>query len=165
MKIKYLLPGLMLSASLLVSCGDEKTEKTESEKKEVKAADEIIEEEVVLDEVSDDFGLNSQWEDIVLQIKNNDKKNLNMYLRKSSEKFSQEEWDALDFSQPEFYDMLSAFENYKDLPLAEYVGEGVRMVQVYFETEQDGQVFESTAIIYLVEEDGLIWIIGSELIG
>jgi len=168
MKIKYLIPGLVLSASLLVSCGEEKTEKTEKDPKEEK--EEKINEDVVeIDELSEedfsDESVQSQWDDIVLQIKSGEKTGLNMYLDKSAPAFSEEEWDYLDFSQPEYYTTFSSYASFGDIPVADNMGEGTKVVQVYFETESDGQVFESAAMIYLTNEDGLIWIVGCELVG
>lgn len=165
MKIKYLLPGIMLSASLLVSCGEAKVETTESDSKEEKKKEEVkVIEEEDLDEYSEG-SIQSQWDDIVAQVKAGEKENLNMYLDKSDPAFSQAEWDLMDFSQPEYAEAFTAFNSYDEIPEAGDMEAGNKVINVNFETEMDGEVFESTAIIYLVVEDGLLWINGCMLAG
>lgn len=165
MKIKYLLPCLVLSASVFVSCGEEKTEKTESEPKEEVV--EVVEEEEVV-EAEDEYSgesVQSQWDDILAQIKSGEKENLNMYLDKSSESFSQETWDNLDFSNPAYYDTFSAFTSFDQLVEVKSDAGGHRAISVFFETEVDGEVYESMTMIYFVLEDGLIWINGCQIAG
>lgn len=171
MKIKYLLPGLVLSASLLVSCGEEKTETKETEakeetvKEEVEEVDEISEIEEIEGDAYSEESVQSQWDDIVAQVKSGEKVGLNMYLDGTSDSFSQEEWDYLDLTQPEYAATFDSYATFNDIPAADNMPEGTKVVQVYFETESDGQVFESAAMIYLIVEDGLIWINGCELVG
>lgn len=167
MKIKYILPSIILSASVFVSCGEEKTETTETVPKE-EVVEEIVEEEVLIDELDQDYfeeSVQSQWDDVVGQIKAGEKANLDMYLDGTADTFSQDEWNALDFSQPEYSETFSQYKTFGELPVASNMPEGTKVVQVNFETQEDGNVFESTVMIYLVLEDGLIWISGCELIG
>ena len=161
MKINYVIASLFLSTIVLTSCGDAKTEtkeKTESNEKEVIPE---VKEEVI----SDSEDLKEQWKEIVSEIKQGKSGLISMYLKDDAPNFSKEEWDFLDLSQPEYYETFNSYNSFNELPDASNMTEPTKVVTVNFETESDGMVFESAAMIYLQVVDGLIWIVGCELAG
>lgn len=156
---------------LVSACGPGETEDKETEAKDHETEvveDTQVEEEIMNEEDPEDYAdysIDGQWSDIVFQVGTGDPSNLDMYVDYGAETFSEEEWGYIDWSYPEYAETFGSFESYEDLPAADYFVEGAKVVQVYFETESDGMVFESMVMIYLVEEEGLLWIIGTEMAG
>lgn len=170
MKIKHILIGLFVSSGILFSsCGEgkdeEAKEKKDSTEKDDTSKEETSEVDVSTNEEVDVYSVQGQWNDIVTQIQSGNTKDLEMYLDYSAPTFSEEEWNYLDFSDPLYGETFASYESFDDLPEAEYFAQGARVVEVYFEFEDEGMVFESMAMIYFVERNGLLWIIGSSLVG
>ncbi len=171
MKIKNLLLGLFLASGLFISCGSEtegdketKTEKKVSEKAIDEQEDEVVDENVI-DQAYSESSVQSQWEDVVYQVKSGEKNNLDMYLDGSADTFSAEAWEMLDFAQPEYAKAFEAYATYEEIPAAANMPEGTKEVMVLFQNNAGGDALESAAIIYLNVQDGLIWIIGCEMAG
>jgi hypothetical protein len=165
-KMKYFFASLILCTTAMISCSEAKVEVTEAEvKSEVTAEIETVELEKIEEDEYSEGSIQSQWDDIVAQVKIGEKANLAMYIDEGAPDFSQEEWSYIDFSEKEYYVVFSSYLSFYDLPNAGDMSEGTKVITVNFETEEDGEVFESTTLIYLVLEDGLIWINGCELIG
>lgn len=119
-------------------------------------------------ESSEDYDANSvqgQWDDIVFQVGTGDLKNLDMYVDYYAEGFSEEEWIYIDLNAPEYAEAFASYDSFEDLPEAEYFASGARVVQVYFETVEEGMTYESMTMSYLENRDGLLWIIGVEMAG
>ncbi len=166
MKMKYFFASLILSTAVMTSCGEAKDESTETDSKEV-AKEEIADENEVVEteEAKDDMGIQSQWDDIVSLIKSGEKSGLNMYLSKSSPQFSNEAWDYVDLSEPEYAAAIAEYSSFSDLPEATNMTDGSKVLNVYFETEIEGEVMESAIILNFILKDGLLWINGCQLAG
>ena len=163
MKMNYVIVGLTLSMGVLSSCGGETVSTEVTKKKEQVKTDTAS---VSMNE--EDYkkeSLKNQYVDIVVQIKDGTKENLNMYLDKTSTEFSLDDWEYIDFSYPEYYETFKNYTTYSDLPDANVSSEPTKVVSVYFETEVDGMIMESAAMIYFQEKNGFIWIVGCELAG
>ncbi|CAG5086384.1 hypothetical protein [Parvicella tangerina] len=164
---------LILTTSLLMfaSCTDEPDENKNNDEatannEQVEADEEGTEEKDSDLEEVDNYSLQGQWDDIVYQIESGNIDNLEMYLDYDAPTFSEEEWNYIDFSAPEYAEAFAAYDSFDELPKAEYFAPGARVVTVTFEYDAgEGEFFESACMIYVVNDNGLLWIIGSEMAG
>lgn len=165
--ITFLALALLFSA-----CGSEEasTEETTDQDKDnhsEESTEPIEEEEEIFSEIDDggDYSIQGQWDDIIFQVGTGNPDNIDFYVDYSAETFSEEEWNYIDWSYAEYGETFGSYESFEDLPEADYFADGARVVEVYFETESDGMTFESMVMIYIVNDEGLLWIIGSEMAG
>lgn len=71
----------------------------------------------------------------------------------------------MDITTPEFKEAFDSYKSFYDLPEAEYFEVGARVVTVNHIYEEEGMTFESSEMIFLIEKDGLLWIIGAAMAG
>lgn len=166
MKKRIILLSVITTSLVFVSCQDSKEENTSTQDGETTAVVEDV--EVESDEMVDEYADHSvegQWKDIVFYVSEGNKNKLDLFIDFNAPTFSQEEWDYIVLDESEYAEAFSSFESFESLPEADNYKAGAKVVTVYFETEVDGMVFESATMFYLEEREGLIWIIGCELVG
>lgn len=157
---KLVVSVFIVLGSFLQSCDNEDKVTKEGEQNE------SVEHETGNETVENNGqSIQEQWDDIVGIVKQGDKEALSIYVDELAPTFSEQEWGYLDFSEPEYAKAFSAYESFHDLPEADYFADGARVVTVSFIFDDEDMTFESTAMIYFTETDGLIWIIGSAMAG
>lgn len=166
MKKKLLKIGMIICAGLIMtSCGSEEKTTYEKASDDAKTENKVEEDNEADVEEYDGYSLQDQWDDIVFQVSTGLLSNLDMYVDFKAPMFSEEEWNYIDLSYPEYNEAFSSFSSFEELPAADHFAMGARVVEVYFETVEEGMTFESMVMFYLENRNGLLWIIGVEMAG
>ncbi|MCB9188893.1 MAG: hypothetical protein H6599_06385 [Flavobacteriales bacterium] len=163
--MKKHLITLFAFTMLIASCGSEEGKTEEKSTNESNTENTVEKDDETEVEEYDGYSLQDQWDDIVLQVSTGQLSNLDIYVDYNAPTFSEEEWNYIDLSYPEYNEAFSSFSSFDELPAADYFAEGARVVEVYSETIDGDMTFESMVMIYLENRNGLLWIIGVEMAG
>lgn len=163
--MKRIFISLISIAVVAVGCNSESADESVKEDMSTEQTKTNPEEDIKGPGFEYDESIQGQWDDIVYRVKSGDMDNLAIYIDKSAPTFSEQEWSYVDISSPEFKEAFDSYKSFYDLPEATYFGEGARVVTVHYVYEEEGMSFESSEMIFLVERDGMLWIIGSAMAG